>query len=385
MLLCNWSEKSGWSTPVIQQFGNLPMHPASSVFHYALECFEGMKAYKDKDGSARLFRPDMNMKRLSNSARRMFLPAFDQVSGSLSQSVARESSFTFTQVELAEMIKRLVRVDQSWIPTQKGYSMYIRPTFIATTPTLGVSKPTSALLYIIMSPVGPYYRSGFNPVRILAEVAPLSCCPRASSALPPLPFTVPHCLHFHRAFLSKQCAQDRYVRAWPGGTGDCKVGGNYAPTIAPQEEAAQRGFNQVLWLFGEEQEVTEVGTMNLFFFMRGEDGVHELVTAPLNDIVLPGVTRDSIISLARQHNIRVSERRQTMKQLIGAINAGRVLEAFGAGTACVVSPVKEINFKGVAYDIPLGKEAGSKSGPMAQFFWDELTKIQVRAARRSSE
>ena len=172
------------------------------------------------------------------------------------------------------------------------------------------------------------------------------------------------------------------MRAWPGGTGDCKVGGNYAPTIAPQEDAAQRGFNQVLWLFGEEQEVTEVGTMNLFFHMRGEDGVNELVTAPLNDIVLPGVTRDSIIHLARQNNIRVSERRQTMKQLIAAMDAGRVLEAFGAGTACVVSPVKEINFKGTAYDIPLGKEPGSKSGPMAQFFWDELTKIQVRAGER---
>ena len=167
------------------------------------------------------------------------------------------------------------------------------------------------------------------------------------------------------------------MRAWPGGTGDCKVGGNYAPTIAPQEEAAQQGFNQVLWLFGPEQEITEVGTMNLFFYMRGEDGVNELVTAPLNDIVLPGVTRDSIIQLARQHKIRVSERRQTMQQLIAAMNAGRVLEAFGAGTACVVSPVKEINFKGTAYDIPLGKEPGSKSGPMAQFFWDELTKIQV--------
>jgi branched-chain amino acid aminotransferase len=268
------------------------------------------------------------------------------------------------------MIKRLVTVDQSWIPTQKGYSMYIRPTFVATTPTLGVSRPTSALLYVIMSPVGPYYRSGFNPVRILAEVRH-----------PKMPLwwlfalVASHCLH---ALFSRLCIQDRYVRAWPGGTGDCKVGGNYAPTIAPQEDAAQRGFNQVLWLFGEEQEVTEVGTMNLFFYMRGEDGVNELVTAPLNDIVLPGVTRDSIIHLARQHNIRVSERRQTMKQLIAAMNAGRVLEAFGAGTACVVSPVKEINFQGTAYDIPLGKEPGSKSGPMAQFFWDELTKIQVR-------
>jgi hypothetical protein len=186
-----------------------------------------------------------------------------------------------------------------------------------------------------------------------------------------------HGIHFF-LLIFHLVVQDRYVRAWPGGTGDCKVGGNYAPTIAPQEEAAQRGFNQVLWLFGEDQEVTEVGTMNLFFYMRGEDGVNELVTAPLNDIVLPGVTRDSIIHLARQHNIRVSERRQTMKQLIAAMDAGRVLEAFGAGTACVVSPVKEINFKGTAYSIPLGKEQDSKSGPMAQFFWDELTKIQVR-------
>lgn len=269
------------------------------------------------------------------------------------------------------MIKQLVKVDHSWIPTQKGYSMYIRPTFIATTPTLGVSKPTSALLYVVMSPVGPYYRSGFNPVRILAEVSQ--------------PVSQPHFLHavstFPCTFASYRGTQDRYVRAWPGGTGDCKVGGNYAPTIAPQEEAAQRGFNQVLWLFGEDQEVTEVGTMNLFFYMRGEDGVNELVTAPLNDIVLPGVTRDSIIHLARQNNIRVSERKQTMKQLIAAMNAGRVLEAFGAGTACVVSPVKEINFKGTAYSIPLGKEPESKSGPMAQFFWDELTKIQVRFSR----
>ncbi len=281
---------------------------------------------------------------------------------------------TPSQVQLVEMIKQLVKVDESWIPTQKGYSMYIRPTFIATTPTLGVSKPTSALLYVIMSPVGPYYRTGFNPVRILAEVGP----PLLLLLAPPL------CLVLYLP--TAPCltiVQDRYVRAWPGGTGDCKVGGNYAPTIAPQEDAAQRGFNQVLWLFGEEQEVTEVGTMNLFFHMRAEDGVNELVTAPLNDIVLPGVTRDSIIHLARQNNIRVSERRQTMKQLIAAANAGRVLEAFGAGTACVVSPVKEINFQGTAYEIPLGKEPGSKSGPMAQFFWDELTKIQVHERQHS--
>jgi branched-subunit amino acid aminotransferase/4-amino-4-deoxychorismate lyase len=150
------------------------------VFHYALECFEGMKAYRDKDGNARLFRPDMNMKRLTNSARRMFLPAFDQVLCLRpAAAAALRNHAAFTQVELVEMIKQLVKVDQSWIPTQKGYSMYIRPTFIATTPTLGVSKPTSALLYVVMSPVGPYYRSGFNPVRILAEVRhPLWLHPR---------------------------------------------------------------------------------------------------------------------------------------------------------------------------------------------------------------
>jgi len=286
-----------------------------------MSAFEGMKAYKDASGRIRLFRPEKNMERMSSSMVRLAMPALDNA-GYLA------------------CLKRLVALERSWVPDGDGFSLYLRPTVIGTQPTLGVGPSSSIKLFTICCPVGPYYPEGFKPVSIFAE-------------------------------------RDA-VRAWPGGVGDRKLGGNYAPTILVQKRAAEKGFSQVLWLVGPELAVTEVGTMNFFVLWRNKAGARELITAPLDGTILPGVTRDSIIHLARQHKIRVSERRQTMKQLIAAMDAGRVLEAFGAGTACVVSPVKEINFQGTAYDIPLGKEPGSKSGPMAQFFWDELTKIQVR-------
>ena len=220
MLEIDWCKVNGWHAPVIRPYGDLHLDPAASVFHYALECFEGMKAYVDTKGQVRLFRPDLNMKRMNNSMKRLFLP-------------------TFNEDGFLDCIKELVRLDRDWIPTGDGYSLYIRPTGISTHPYIGVGASDYAKLFVILSPVGPYYPEGFNPVRLYAD--------------------------------------DKYVRAWPGGTGDTKIGGNYGPTIMPQMEAAKKGYSQILWLFGEEHYMTEVGTMNLFVHWVNEQGENRVL------------------------------------------------------------------------------------------------------------
>lgn len=206
--------------------------------------------------------------------------------------------------------------DKDWIPEGEGYSLYIRPTVISTHPYLGVSTPESLLLYVITSPVGPYYKSGFAPIRLTADT--------------------------------------EYVRAWPGGTGNAKVGGNYAPTMLAADEAAKRGYSQILWIFGPNDEVTEVGAMNVFFFLRKEDGTKELVTPPLTrGDILPGVTRQSIIEWTRTWNeFEVNERTITMPEIKLAADEGRLIEAFGAGTAAVVTPISCIQYKGDDIEIP---------------------------------
>lgn len=218
-------------------------------------------------------------------------------------------------------------MESRFVPDQRGYSLYLRPTLIGTQRTLGVGPPGSALLYVIASPVGPYYPTGFKAVSLEAT--------------------------------------DYAVRAWPGGVGDKKIGANYAPCIVPQMQAAARGFHQNLWLFGEEEFVTEVGTMNMFVAVKNkETGQKELLTAPLDGTILDGVTRDSVLSLAREKLIpegwNVVERRYTMPELHEAAQEGRFLEAFGAGTAAVVSPVRKISWKGNLVDcgLPADKEAG---------------------------
>jgi len=254
-----------------------------------------MKAYKSLvDDSLLLFRPDMNMKRLSKSMDRLHMPGSD-----------------FDQKGLIDCIAELVKLDSKWIPYGEGYSLYIRPTVIATHKYLGVAPPESLLLYVITSPVGPYYKSGFKPIRLTADTD--------------------------------------YVRAWPGGTGNAKVGGNYGPTMKPQHHAALDGYSQVLWLFGEDDEITEVGAMNVFFFLiNKETDRPELVTAPLTrGDILPGVTRDSILHLARSWgDFDVVERFPTMPEIKLAAEEGRLLEAFGAGTAAVVTPIEAIQYKG---------------------------------------
>ncbi|KAF5980543.1 branched-chain amino acid aminotransferase [Fusarium coicis] len=303
MLAIEWNQDEGWLEPKITPYQNLSLDPATCVFHYAFECFEGMKAYKDKDGKVRLFRPDKNMARLNKSAARIALP-------------------TYEPQALTELISKLAQLDSRFIPDKRGYSLYLRPTMIGTQKTLGVGPPGSALLYVIASPVGPYYPTGFKAVSLEAT--------------------------------------DYAVRAWPGGVGDKKLGANYAPCIVPQLQAASRGFQQNLWLFGEEEYVTEVGTMNMFVALKNkETGQKELVTAPLDGTILEGVTRDSVLALARERlepeGWKISERKYTMRELAEAAEEGRLLEAFGAGTAAIVSPVRSISWKGKLVDCGLSE------------------------------
>ncbi|MCJ1479580.1 hypothetical protein MMC13_008266 [Lambiella insularis] len=311
MLSIEWTASQGWLPPRITPYQNFSLDPATCVFHYAFACFEGMKAYKNSAGEIRLFRPDKNMARLNSSAARIALP-------------------TFEPNAFINLISQFVNTDERFIPNARGYSLYLRPTLIGTQRTLGVGPPASALLYVIASPVGPYYPTGFKAVSLEAT--------------------------------------DYAVRAWPGGVGDKKLGANYAPCVVPQMQAAKRGFHQNLWLFGEEEKVTEVGPMNFFAVLRGEDGKKNLVTAPLDGTILAGVTRDSILDLARERLVpegwTVSERYVTMPELAAAREEGRLVECFGAGTAVVVSPIRKIGWRGQLVDC--GLEEGEEAGETAK-------------------
>eukprot|EP00912_Choanoflagellata_sp_UC4_P001515 UC4_evm1s958 len=319
MLTCRHRE-GAWQAPQIVPYQNLSLSPAASCLHYAIQCFEGMKAYVAEDRTIRLFRPDLNMARLSRSVERLALPAFDRD-------------------EFLECIKELVRIDSHWIPEGRGYSLYIRPTAIANGVSLGVGASKEALLFTILSPVGPYYKEGFKPVTLLADTV--------------------------------------NVRAWPGGAGDTKIGGNYGPTILPQVHAANAGASQVLWLFGPNEEVTEVGTMNLFALWKTKSGETELVTAPLDQgTILPGVTRQSVLDLTREWGYTVSERVFTMPEVRDAIVEGRMIEMFGSGTAATISPIRAIKYNGENLNIPL---ALTVSGELTKRLTDELFDIQYGA------
>jgi branched-chain amino acid aminotransferase len=299
----------------------LSISPAASVFHYAVECFEGLKAYKDADQNIRLFRPDMNMNRLYRSCTRLNLPAFDRD-------------------HLLTSIQKLLVVDKDWIPSKRGYSLYIRPTVIATQESLGVGPSNKALLFVICCPVGPYYKTGFSAVSLYAT--------------------------------------KKYVRAWPGGTGDCKIGANYAPGIRPQVEVANDGYQQIMWLFGEKDHITEVGTMNVFALIKNAQGEKELITPPLDGTILPGVTRDSILKLTREWNeFKVSERPITMSEVQTLAEQGHLLEMFGAGTAAIVSPIKKIHYKGKDIIVPLDPtNSQSQAGPLTKRLADLIMSIQ---------
>jgi branched-chain amino acid aminotransferase len=310
MLTARWDARAGWHDAQIAPYGPLALDPAAKVYHYAQEVFEGLKAYRWPDGRVVLFRPRMNAARLNRSAARLALPEVP------------EGLFL-------EGIDTLVRLERDWIPAAAGTALYIRPTLIAVEPTLGVRPSEECLFFVILSPVGAYYAAGFHPVRILVE--------------------------------------DHYVRAVPGGTGAAKTGGNYAASLIAGLKAKERGFEQVLWLDGAQHRfVEEVGAMNIFFVVEGL-----LVTPPLSDSFLAGVTRDSVIELAGTLGIGVEERPVDIHDLLAGVRSGQVSEAFGTGTAAVVSPVGVLGYRDETFTVGAGGV-----GPVTQRLYDTLTGIQ---------
>lgn len=332
MITCSWNYNSGWQSPHLVPYGPLSLMPTASVLHYATECFEGLKFYRGYDSRLRLFRPDRNCSRMLASATRIALPAFDPK-------------------ELQKLIETLVRVDgPKWLPRSRhGSFLYLRPTMIANAAALGVQKPKEALLFII------------------------ACC------FPPLdePALVAHSQNQpstrHGALLGKRkpgmkllASQDDMTRAWPGGFGNAKVGANYGPSLNAQGEAQDLGFDQILWLFGENFEVTEAGASNFFVVWTTRGGELQLVTAPLDDkIILDGVTRRSVLDLAKDRlsatreglqGLNVVERKYTMREVEEAIEEGRLVEAFAAGTAVCLRPM--MTCLGVGYaDITLSSSS----------------------------
>ena len=310
MLLIDYDINIGWHNTRIEPYGPLTLDPAAACFHYGQEIFEGLKAYYGKDGGIYLFRAVDNFERLNRSAQRVCMPELD--------------------VGLAmEALKKLILIDREWIPKTRGTSLYIRPTMIATQPFLGVEAADNYLFYTILDPVGSYYPEGLNPIKIYVE--------------------------------------DRYVRAVAGGTGEAKAGGNYAASLLPAKEAKKKGFTQVLWLDGCERKwVEEVGTMNMFFVIDDE-----ILTAPLTGSILGGITRDSVIQIVRNWDLRMKEESVSIDEVIAAATSGRLREAFGTGTAAVISPVGQITYKDKGYVI-----AGGKMGELSQKLYDEIVSIQ---------
>ena len=310
MFIMDWDRGSGWHDARIVPFANLSIHPASTVLHYGAEIFEGLKAYRREDGSIAMFRPEENMARMNRSALRMGLPTFDPELG-------------------LKALNTLVDLDRDWVPHGAGTSLYIRPFMIGNDEHLGVHAVSRASLIIILSPSGSYYAAGLDPVSIMIE--------------------------------------DTDVRAVRGGTGEAKCGGNYAASVRAGEKAEEKGYAQVLWLDGVERRyIEEVGAMNIMFKIDGH-----IVTPALTGSILPGITRKSIIELLAHEGTEVEERRISVDELVEALEAGKVDEAWGCGTAAVVSPVGLLAYKDKQYPI-----SGGAIGPVTSRLYDELTGIQ---------
>jgi branched-chain amino acid aminotransferase len=285
MFVMDYTEDKGWHDPRIVPYGSLSVDPSASVLHYGQGVFEGLKAYRNKEGEIQLFRPEANFARLNRSAEKLCIPQFDE--------------------ELAlKYLKALLKMEKDWVPSEPETSLYIRPYIIATEAFLGVNPSQNYKFIIILSPVGAYYPEGFKPVKIMVE--------------------------------------EKYVRAVRGGLGEAKTMANYAASLLAGEEANKKGFSQVLWLDGINQKyVEEVGTMNIFFKIDGE-----VITPPLLGSILPGITRDSVIKILKSWNIPVKEERISIDEVFQAYKNGKLEEVFGTGTAAVISPVSELVYKG---------------------------------------
>ena len=310
MFLMDFEAGKGWYDPRIVPYGDFKLDPAAMALHYGQEIFEGLKAYHGQDGAIHLFRPKDNFARFNRTASRLCMP-----------EVAID-------LALEGMIK-LVLMEKEWIPKTEGTSLYIRPTMIATEPHLGVRPAKNYLFLIIVGPVAAYYKEGFNPIKIYVE--------------------------------------SEYVRAAIGGTGAIKAAGNYAASLLAAEKAKEKGFTQVLWLDAAEKKyIEEVGTMNMFFVIDDE-----VITAPLNGSILPGITRDSVIYMINNWGIKMSERSLSIDEVISAAKNGNLKEAFGTGTAAVVSPVGEITYRNEDYIISNGD-----TGDLSQRLYNEIFDIQ---------
>ena len=310
MFIMDYSKDKGWHDAKIVPFENLSIHPASTVLHYGSEIFEGLKAYRRADGKVQLFRPIENIRRMNRSAERLCLPEIPEE-------------------EALEALLKFVEVEQDWTPHSEGTSLYLRPFMFGNDESLGVHAVANARFVIIASPVGSYYAEGINPVKIMIE--------------------------------------DEDVRAVRGGTGYAKCGGNYAASNRAGERAEKKGYSQVLWLDGVERKyIEEVGAMNVMFKIGGE-----IVTPMLSGSILPGITRMSCLEVLRKEGYNVTERLLSIDELEDAMKNGTLEEAWGCGTAAVISPIGELCYKGVKYAVNNGE-----IGETTQHLYDTLTGIQ---------
>lgn len=304
-------ENGQWCNARIQPYQNFSLEPACSIFHYGQACFEGTKAYKNKAGEIRLFRTVDNLNRMNDSADRICIPKFDV-------------DFVL------DAIKKLILIDEDWIPTEPGTSLYLRPTMIGCENALGVHAAKKYILFVILSPVGAYYANGLAPVKLYVE--------------------------------------EKYVRAARGGTGHHKVVGNYAASLKAGEEAKKIGYDQVMWLDAiHHRYVEEVGAMNIFFVVD-----EKVLTPALLGSILPGITRRSVIELLKDKGIPVEETEVDIEMIAKAAESGKLTEVFGTGTAAVISPVGAFRFRDKEYEVN-----GGEMGPIAKMMYDTLTRIQT--------
>ncbi|MBR2376047.1 MAG: branched-chain amino acid aminotransferase [Clostridia bacterium] len=310
MFIMDYESGRGWYDARIVPFGRISLHPASTVLHYGAEIFEGLKAYRRADGGVQLFRPMENVKRMNRSAERMSLPEIDEN-------------------DLLEILTTFVKTEEKWVPRSFGTSLYLRPFLFGNDETLGVHAVHRATFMLIASPSGSYYAEGINPVGIMIE------------------------------------SED--VRTVRGGTGYAKCGGNYAASTRAGERAVKKGYSQVLWLDGVERKyVEEVGAMNVMFKIGDE-----IVTPMLTGSILPGITRKSCIEVLKSMGYEVSERLLSVDELVSAMESGKLEEAWGCGTAAVVSPIGRLAYGDKEYVINNGK-----IGALTQKLYDVLTGIQ---------
>ncbi len=303
----DYNPKQGWHNPVIKSLEDLSIHPSTMFIHYGQAVFEGLKAYKTENGDVAIFRPDEHFKRLNRSSKRICIP---------------EVNVEF----MLHALKELVAIEQNWIPSKRGESLYIRPFIFGTDEVLGVRPSTTYKLIILLSPVGAYYPEGFKPVKILV--------------------------------------QDDYVRAARKGLGECKTPANYAASLLAAQQAREKGFTQVLWLDGVEQKyIEEVGTMNIFVRFK-----NEIATPKLTGSILPGITRKSVLQILNDWEMKVSERLISIQEVIDEYKKGNLLGLFGTGTAAVISMVGLVKYKGL--------ELNFTDDEFALKLFNEITAIQ---------